>query len=162
MYTDSFINTLIRCEKQITVAPRKEYKVDRGHLKKNFTMQSTDGKYTFNVFIRASTHFIENFSIGLNYKPLQERGSICLLRCNGAHGESIAFPHHSDFHIHKASAEKINNGLRAESNIEITSEYASLEEAIQFFCRTVNINKTDRREFFPEPDSQIEIDFNNE
>lgn len=133
MYTDDLIRTLIKCEKVITVAPLKKYKEDRGHLKKNFTIQSVDGMYTFNVYIRSSIHFKENFTIGMDYNPKEEKGSRCLLRCNGAHGENIAFPHHTTFHIHKASAETINRGLKPESNIEETSEYASLDEAIHFF-----------------------------
>jgi len=70
-------------------------------------------------------------------------------------------PYHSYYHIHKASAESINNGLKPESNIFRTNEYASLEEAIQFFLREVNISITDRREYFPPPDTQATLNFDN-
>lgn len=162
MYTDEFIEKLMKCEKLVIDPPSREYKEDRGQLKKNFTLQSTDGDYVFLAFIRASVHFKENFSIGLDYNPKEERGTICLLRCNGAHGESIVFPHHSTFHLHKASAETINKGLKPESNIEETFDYASLEEAIQYFCNTINLNKTHKRQYFPEPDQQTRLVFDNE
>ncbi|NOU18523.1 MAG: hypothetical protein HOO91_13280 [Bacteroidales bacterium] len=66
MYTDSFIQELLACEKQIIDPPSKDFKEDRGQLKKIFTLQSIDGKYAFNAFIRGNTHFKENFSIGLD------------------------------------------------------------------------------------------------
>lgn len=158
MYTDEEIENLMKCKKHIIDPPSKEYKEERGQLKKNFTLQSSNGEYNFNVFIRGSMHFKENFSIGMDYNPKEEKGTIYLIRCNGAHGENTVFPHHATFHIHKASAHTINNGLKPESNIEETSEYASLDEAVQFFSKEVNIDITDRKKYFPEPDRQIKLD----
>lgn len=107
MYTDEFIDKLMSCEKVIIDPPSIDYKEERGQRKKNFTLQSTNGEFLFNAFIRASIHFSENFSVGLDYNPKEEKGTICLLRCNGAHGESRVFPHHSTFHLHLSSAETI-------------------------------------------------------
>src|SRR3972149_3633886 len=152
MYTDEFIEELINCEKQIIDPPSKEYKEDRGHLKKNFSMQSINGEYSFIGFIRKSVHFTENFSLGLDYNPKEEKGTICLLRCNGSHGENIIFPHHASFHIHRANSDSINKGLRPESNIVETNEYASLEEAIQYYFKRINLQITDKRKYFPESD----------
>lgn len=125
-------------------------------------MQSIDGRYSFSVYIRASIYFKENFSIGMDYSPKEEKGSICLIRCNGAHGENIAFPHHTTFHIHKASAETINSGLKPESNIEETTEYASLDEAIHYFCKEVNISLIDIRQYFPPSNNQMQLPFKDE
>ncbi len=162
MYTDKFITDLLNCEKQIVDPPTREYKEERGQLKKNFTLQSSDGNFSFYGFVRGNVYFKENFSIGLDYNPKEEKGTICLLRCNGAHGENRIFPHHSVFHIHKASAETINSGLKPESNIEKTEAYASLEEAIQYFLTYINLNSQDKRKYFPENDSQTELKFDNE
>lgn len=163
MYTDGFIQELLECEKQVIDPPSKDFKEDRGQLKKAFSLQSIDKKYAFNAFIRGNTHFNENFSVGLDYDPKEEKGTLCLLRCNGAHGENRMFPHHSHFHIHKANAESINNGLKPESNIVETNDYASLEEAIQYFIKIINISPIDRRKYFPVHDIQTKLNlFDNE
>jgi len=163
MYTDSFIQELLNCEKLIIDPPSKDFKEDRGQLKKTFSLQSVDGKYAFNAFIRGNIHFNENFSVGLDYNPKEEKGTLCLLRCNGAHGENNIFPHHSYFHIHQASAESINCGLKPECNIIETNDYASLEEAIQYFIKNINISLSDRRKYFQITDSQTKLNlFSNE
>jgi hypothetical protein len=162
MYTDELLQELFDCEKTIIDPPSKEYKEERGHLKKSFTLQSLDGKYSFVGFIRCNVQFNENFSVGLDYNPREEKGTICLLRCNGSHGETKIYPHHSAFHIHMANAETINSGLKPESNIHVTTDYASLDEAIQFYLRKINVTMQDRKNYFPSPDRQITIDFENE
>lgn len=158
MYTDSFIQELLSCEKQIIDPPTKDFKEDKGHLKKNFTLQSIDGQYAFNAFIRGNIHFKENFSIGLDFNPKEEKGTICLFRCNGPHGENVMFPHHANFHIHKANEISINNGLKPESNIQITNDYGSLEDAIQYFIKHINICAEDMKKYFPAPSTQIKMD----
>lgn len=80
------------------------------------------------------------------------------MRCNGAHGENIMYPHHSYFHIHRANAYSINSGLKPESNIQKTDDYASLEDAIQYFIKYINICITDRRKHFPAPNTQTKLD----
>jgi len=63
MYTNEFINELLTCEKQIIEPLSKDFKEERGHYKKTFTQQSTDGKFQFNAFIRNNSKFKENFSL---------------------------------------------------------------------------------------------------
>lgn len=162
MYTAELIEELVSCEKQIVEPPTKDYKEERGQLRKNFTLQSINGNYSFNGFIRRNIAFSENFTIGLDYVPREEKGTICLLRCNGTHGGSSKFPHHDYFHIHFANAETINNGLKPESNIDLTHEYASIEEAIIFFIKTVNLRSVDRSKYFPQPDSQTKLNIFDE
>ncbi len=90
-----------------------------------------------------------NFSVGLDYSPKEEKGTICLLRCNGP-GGNLQIPHHSSFHIHLATAKTINAGLKPESNIEPTDEYATLEQAIQYFIKTIHLLTSDCVKYFPE------------
>ena len=132
-YEDEHIEKLLKCEKEINDPPTSNYKEDRGHKKKNFTLRSSDGLYVFRGFIRYNIRFPENFSVGLDYNPREEKGTICLLRCNGSHGENKQIQHHQSFHIHKATAFTINSKLKSESFIEITNQYASLEQAIQYY-----------------------------
>lgn len=159
MYTDQFIKELLDCEKQIIDPPTRDYKEDRGLIKKGFTLQSLDGRFTFYAFIRGNLQFKENFTVGLDYNPKEEKGTICLLRCNGAHGENRMFPHHSHFHVHKASAETINSGLKPESNIFEINDYATLDDAVQYFLKLINVNTKDRRTYFPISDTQATMNF---
>lgn len=150
IYEDEHIEKLLGCEKEFVEPPAKDFKEDRGQMKKKFTLQSLDGAYLFLGFIRYNIKFPENFSIGLDYDPREEKGTICLLRLNGPHGENKQHPHHLSFHIHKATADTINAGLKPESNVEITDEYASLEQAIQYYITCINLKQEDISKNFPQ------------
>lgn len=130
--------------------PAREFKEDRGHMKKNFTLSSLDDSFLFRAFIRFNIKFPENFSIGLDFNPKDEKGTICLLRCNGSHGENKQIPLHESFHIHKATADTINSGVKPESNVEKTEEYASMDGAIQYFVNYINLNQENKNRYFPE------------
>ncbi len=124
-------------------------------------MISTDGKYSFYGFIRQNLKFLENFSIGLIYNPKEERGTLDLLRCNGPHGENNVHLHHIGCHIHRATAERIAKGLKPEGYIELTEDYATLDDAIQYFVKLINLKPNDRQKHFPRPNGQINL-FGNE
>jgi hypothetical protein len=151
VYTNEFISELVSCEKKIISPPYKELKSERGSLRNNFTLSSIDEKYNFNVFIRQLISFPENFSVGLIHNPKDEKGTIDLLRCNGMHGGTLAFPHHAFFHIHHASEDRITKGLKPEGDIEQTTEYSTLEQAIQYFINKINLTKKDIDKYFPAP-----------
>ena len=53
---------------------------------------------------------------------------------------------HYDYHVHRASAEMIEAGLRPEKAATINRDFASYEEALQYFLRTTNI--TDASAYF--------------
>jgi hypothetical protein len=127
---------------------------------------ATDGtKGSFAVFIRRNVDFPENFSVGLTYNANDGRAEIRLLRCNGKHGVynrgTAGFdpnhPHY-DFHIHRASESALESGSTAEKDATATTEYASLEEAVQYFVRTVNLNPVEAARYFPSP-VQGDFDF---
>jgi len=149
IYTDEFIAQLFQCEKVIIDPPPREFREERGYMKKNFTLQSVDGQFNFKGFIRYNTRFPENFSIGLDYNPREEKGTVCLIRCNRNHGENVVFPYHASCHIHRATALTLNEGLKPESHIEQTTEYSRLDEAIQYFIRVVLLDKTQAEKYFP-------------
>jgi hypothetical protein len=44
-----------------------------------------------------------------------------------------------DFHVHRARAEMIEAGLRSEKAAAVNRDFASYEEALQYFLRTTNI-----------------------
>jgi len=150
-FTDKLISELIKSEKRIVQAPLRELKEDRGCLKNNFTLESLSDKNQFKVFIRVNSSFKENFSVGMDFSPRDEKGSYCLIRCNGRHGEHQLFPHHQFFHVHIAKAEYINSGIRPEFFIEETDQYASYEEALHYFLQKINLNQVERDRYFPLP-----------
>lgn len=136
------IEKLIKTPKKILEAPPKDFKQANNHLRKDFTLQSTEGDYNFSVFIRRHIEFQENFSIGLVYHPAGDK-SMTLLRCNGNHGEvveDILRPSpHFGYHTHILTPEDLQIGIREPSFSEITNDYASYEHALQYFAKEVNI-----------------------
>lgn len=156
-FTDNFIEELISCSKSVVDAPKEMKEGHSGFVKRTFTLVSSDGQYNFSGFITQNSTFIENFSIGLSYNPKDEKGKLVLLRCNGPHGGIKNIPHHATCHIHTATAERINSGLKPEGQIEITTEYSTIEEALQFFLRRININVPERQKYFPTPSGQIDL-----
>ena len=73
------------------------------------------------------------------------------------HGGTKNIPHHATCHIHTATAERINNGLKPEGQIDITNEYSTIEDAIQFYVRRINLNIEDRQKHFPAPNGQMDL-----
>lgn len=157
MFTEEFLKELITCPKMIVDAPLEMKQGRSGFLKKAFILKSVDGQYNFSGFINQNLTFSENFSIGLVYNPKEEKGTIGLLRCNGAHGGTIHHPHHASCHIHTSTADGINNGVKSEDRIELTKEYLTIEDAIQYFVKRINVDSIDRQKYFPPPSGQIDF-----
>jgi hypothetical protein len=151
-YSQEEIDSLISCPKVIAEPPRREMRSERGSKRNNMELRSTQGDLEFSVFMRINEDFSENFSIGLNYSPRDERGTLCLLRCNGPHGDFIGVSPssqpHFRFHIHRAKADNIEAGLKAERGGEPTDGYASYKDALAFFLQEINV--VNALEFFPE------------
>jgi len=143
LYTTEELEELIACSKTVSEAPRQEMKLDRGHLRNDMRVKSIEGDREFRVFLRRSEDFPENFSIGLAFLPKDGTGEVVLLRCNGPHGgynDSFDPEHpHCDFHIHRATAQTIEAGLRPEKSATVSRDFASFEEALQYFLRVTNI-----------------------
>lgn len=158
MYTDELIEQLITCAKVITESPREGKEARAGYNKQTFALVSVDGAHTFSGFINQNETFPEHFSIGLVHHSGTEFGKVVLLRCNGPHGDHVdGPPHHLGCHIHKASADLINEGIRGERNIEMTAEYVTIEEAIQYYIRKIGIEAKDRKKHFPPPNAQLDL-----
>lgn len=153
VYTNELLEQLRSCEKKI-ISPPGDFKEERGHRKQDFEMMSIDDEHHFIGFTRQNLHFTENFSVGLLYNPKSEREKITLVRYNGPHGENIEIEHHESFHIHYATAERINSGKKAEGHVETTDRYGSFEDAIQVFVKTINLREQDRKQYFPPPTGQ--------
>ena len=135
--------------------------IEGRHRRNDFDLISTDGTHSFLVFLRQSTEFPENFSIGLDYTSSPDGNRICLLRCNGPHGEALRLPrtpeHHFRCHIHLATEEAMISGQRAESFAVISEEFSTFEEAFVYFAGRCNIMEAERLFSFvkPEQDRQL-------
>lgn len=130
-------------------------------MKKTFGLSSIDGHHTFTGFIMQNKFFAENFSIGLIYQTHVEKGGIVLLRCNGKHGGTKQYPHHADFHLHYATAERIAAGQKAEGHIEICNAYATLEGALEYFVDLINVSPGSKHLLITPRKHQLDI-FDNE
>jgi hypothetical protein len=138
-FTDEELAALITCAKQVVDPPHREMRLD-GKMKRNdMTLKSADGKHSFRVFMRQSDDFPENFSVGLVYQPNEEPGSFQLVRCNGQHGGERVHPHHAVFHVHRSRADDINAGVLEPRQIQTTADYASFQEALATFLRTIHL-----------------------
>ena len=158
IFTDELLANLISCPKIIVDAPKRTIAV-RGSDKIKFSLESSDHNHSFIGFISKNQTFQENFSIGLVYNPKDEKGKIVLMRVNGPHGPTENMPHHSGPHVHLATADRINSGLKPEGSIEINVPYISIEEAIQYYVKRINIDIIDIHKYFPSPDNQLNITF---
>lgn len=155
-YTNEEIHKLIRCNKIVTANSTKDLQPKYKYLRNDYKAESTtEPKQKFQIFIRVSQELPEDFSIGLNH--INEEGkSICLVRCNGKHGShrnhkpgAISF---FDFHIHTATAEAIAADEKPEQYAEITSEYATWQDAVRHFCQLTHItNAADYYPFLTQP-----------
>lgn len=143
-FTDAELDALIGCAKRVLNPPRRQMLTVGLHERNDMTLESEDAQHRFQVFMRRSVPFPEDFSIGLDYLPGEEPGSFCLLRCNGQHGGSKAHPHHAYFHIHRSLAEDINTGMKAERQIQQTHEYASFRKALAYFLGRINFAEVDK------------------
>jgi hypothetical protein len=166
IYTQAEIDQLIACPKMVTEPPAKELKLEGANYRNDARLiASDDTKGAFSVFIRKNADFPENFSIGLIYSPNDGiRQEINLLRCNGKHGVcNRGDPNHPhwNYHIHRASEAALEAGEAAEKYAVTTAEFASLEEAVQYFVKAVNVNPLDVSKHFPKG-VQTEFDFNAE
>ncbi len=146
---DATIDTLITEPKIIVSKPKKELKSEHNHMRDDFELTSIDGARKYKVFIRKNADFQENFSIGLRYFP-PESSSLTLFRCNGNHGEVVEDPrkpneHHFGFHTHTLTAKDLEEGI-PEPKLISSAPYGSYEQALAYFCRSVNI--TDAEQYF--------------
>lgn len=81
-FTQSEIDHLISCPKEILEAPYRELKLVGADWRNGAKLGALDGtKGAFLVFMRKNDDFPENFSIGLKYNAGDGRGEITLIRC---------------------------------------------------------------------------------
>lgn len=157
------IHDLIVCEKNVISSDYKTLKQDNQHMKANIDLEDKN-KNKFRLFIRQSSEFLEDFSIGLLLlKPNAFDENAILVRFQGPH-DTLFNPRlgndlHCVFHSHILSEDDIRNKRFIHpSKKDERSEYESFEEAFEFALKYCNIIGVDR--FFKlKENQQIKMNF---
>ena len=155
MLTDSEIQALIEAPKRIVHKnPAKGFREENRYLRCRLELESvSEEKKKFNIFIRRSVEFIENFPIGLRHEiNVSLLKIVTLIRYNGPHGEISRHSdgHYAKPHIHRITAVEIDSGSMEpqEKHRKITDKYRTFEEALSIFFHDIGaINFADH---FPE------------
>ncbi len=142
-YRQQQLEDLISCAKVITRPPGRQMSLDRGSWRNDMELRAEHGDERFEVFLRRAEALPENFSIGLVWCPREDPERVCLIRCNGPHGDFTGdipapVPHFSH-HIHLATEAAIAAGEKPERSASPTDRFGSFEEAIAFFIDRCNI-----------------------
>lgn len=144
--TDDFINNLISCQKNVINVERREMKEENRSFKNNIYLLSVDNKYKFRMFMRQSSSFIEDFSVGLMWLNANEyvnvKKEIILIRCQGPHDgkKEIGFDTHHSFHTHVFTTDDFESKrYEKPSNRNTNEKFSSFEEAIIYFINNCGI-----------------------
>lgn len=157
-YDQKELDELISCPKMLSEPPRRDLRLVGADWRNDMKLVSEGQPGEFSAFFRRSDEFPENFSVGLIYDPKDGSGEITLLRCNGQHGvfNGTFDPRHPHwgYHVHRATEQALNAGLKAEKYASTTTEYASYEQAVQYFLKLINLDSTEARKHFPDRTAQ--------
>ena len=142
MITEELITELIVCPKKAIGADRKRMLSVNRSLRNKASLVSSNGNYTYDLFLRQSEEFIEDFSVGLMWtnaaKYISVNKEIILIRFQGPHdsGKPMGEDLHHDYHVHQISVDDIKNRryLRP-SNKGISKDFSSFAGAL-FSCVT--------------------------
>lgn len=140
MVTEELITELIVCPKKAIGADRKRMLSVNRSLRNKVALISVDGNYTYNLFLRQSEEFMEDFSVGLIWtnaaKYVGINKEIILIRFQGPHdsGKPMGEDLHHDYHVHEISVSDIKERryLRP-SNKGVSKEFSSFSGAL-FSC----------------------------
>lgn len=144
MLTDNDIDNLISCEKHAIRAERKKMvENNRSYRNKIFLEATSNNSYKFEMFMRQSAEFVEDFSVGLKLLlPNPTDRILILLRCQRPHDTSrpIGFDRHHDYHIHRLSGFDIESKRYDKPSREcITAEFNSFWSAVFYFSNICGI-----------------------
>ena len=159
---DRLVQSLIKCEKIITVKPKKEMQPDKRNpytMRNDFSCTSIDGSKRFEVFFRYNTIISHLFSIGLRYRSGE--GTVILCRYNGKHEHKNKVANHKkfdDFHIHHLYDKQLSDETSNVLDAEKTDRYITFDQALLAFLVDCNIKNW--QSVFPELEAKaMQISF---
>ena len=151
MITEQLINELITCPKKAVQANRKRMIPVNRSLRNKIAIVSMDGSYTYDLFLRQSEEFMEDFSVGLIWtnaaKYIGISKEIILIRYQGPHdsGKPLGEDIHHDYHIHQISVDDVNERrYMRPRNKEISKDFSSFASALFSFvsyCGIIDLVK---------------------
>ena len=168
MITEDFINELITCPKKALRADRRRMLAKNRSLRNNVSLASLDGIYTFDLFLRQSEEFAEDFSVGLKWTNaaghIDVNQDIILIRFQGPHDSGKPFGEdlHHDYHIHRISVDDIaNRRYLRPSRKEPAKNFHSFDTALFSLvsaCGIIDLDKCmDFKPFQPELPDQLSL-----
>lgn len=131
--TDSQIEEFIS-EAKVVTNPRARWVEQRKSKRKNYDVESSDGKRKYTLYIRQNTILPDNFSCGLRLEiPGQE--PVTLVRYNGCdhphenplEGDDVSYK----CHVHRATERYIDLGLKPEHFAVATDRYNNCNGALK-------------------------------
>lgn len=127
---------LIACPKRIVEPPKKDMILKNRSYRNDMKLVSFDNKKSFNVFMRISEDFPDDFSIGLIYSS-PEGKTFLLFRCNGPHGECVSdfLRGETHFGYHEHMLAPISNSM----NVSLTDAYGTYQDAVVHFIKKCHI-----------------------
>ena len=152
-FTDDIIRGLIICPKRLSDPPARDFKEENRHRRKDMRLQSADDPArNFDVFIRQSLEFDEDFSLGLVYLS-PEGKRMTLTRFNGQHDQSNdpldLQKMHFQYHVRTATAANLNDGRYDKHPAASATRYASFQEATVEFLAAIRLDQEDIAKHFP-------------
>lgn len=162
MVTPELIQELILCPKKAVRAERKRMQPINRSLRNKIALVSTDGKYTYNLFLRQSEEFIEDFSVGLIWTNTASyigvNKEIILIRFQGPHdtGKPLGEDLHHDYHIHEITVSDINERrYMRPSSKETSKNFSSFAGALHHIVSYCGIIALDQHIDYPKTHEQI-------
>lgn len=151
MVTEKLITNLIVCPKTALKAERRRMICVNRSFRNKVTLASEDGEYTYDLFLRQSEEFMEDFSVGLIWTNAEKHISISkdiiLLRFQGPHdsGKPFGEDMHHDYHIHQITVEdiKARRYLRP-GNKGVSKDFSSFAGALFAIISYCHISHLDQ------------------
>lgn len=168
MITEDLINELITCPKKALKAERKRMVAVNRSLRNRIALCSLGGEYSFDLFMRQSEEFLEDFSVGLIWTNAAEYSDIAkdiiLIRFQGPHdtGKPFGEDIHHDYHIHQISVEDIAQRRYLRPSDKSSSgrfnSFPSAVYEIVEYCNIIGLEKCiDYSPFAKPPSDQLSL-----
>lgn len=140
---NDFVLGLIKKDKYILNKTRPKFQEINRSYRMNIDLKSDDDKLKYTMFIRQTTRFAEDFSVGLRIDPPNQHftTAMTLLRFQGPHGgqSEDGMSLHNSFHMHRLTEADVALGRYKPRCAPDEVEYSGMEEAIVSFLDYCNI-----------------------
>ena len=163
MINEELINEVIKCSKKAIKAERWSMILKNRSYRNKISLESIDGKYTYRMFIRQSSEFLEDFSVGLIWTNPQNYSNInrliIMLRCQGPHDSQkpLSYDNHHSYHMHKITVDDIEQKRYDKPSFyDEVNKFSSFDEALCYFIKICDILDVDKHIKLSEHNNEYE------